>query len=115
MTVTSACETGPSGETVFTNRGDVAQGATVAGTSAVDSGPDPSTPGPTFEANFQLALSAGPATVLGEPLAVPDGDYGRVFSRILFITPTRTLEIRAAVFVDAALDRCSFNDVAVPA
>jgi hypothetical protein len=115
VTISAVCETGPGGETVLTNRAGVAQGATVAGTSAVDSGTDPSTPGPTFVANFQLALPAGPANVLGEPLTVPDGEYGRVFSRILFVTPNRTLRIRASVFVDATADRCSFNGVALPA
>jgi hypothetical protein len=115
VTISAICETGAGGETVLTNRAAVAQGATFAGTSAVDSGTDPSTPGPTFEANFQFALPAGPANVLGEPLAVPDGEYGRVFSKILLVMPTRTLKIRASVFVDATADRCSFNGVAGPA
>lgn len=115
VTISSVCEVGAGGETVLTNRAAIAQAATVAGTSSIDSGTDPSSPGPTFVVNFQVALPAGPGTVLGEPLPVPDGEYGRVFSDILFITPTRTISIDASIFVDGVADRCSFNGVAVPA
>jgi len=64
--------------------------------------------------NFELPLSPGPAVVLGGPLGVPDGQFGRAFSNILFITPTRTLSLDVAVLVDGTGDRCSFNGVAVP-
>ncbi len=45
---------------------------------------------------------------------MPDGEFLREFASVLFILPTRTLSVHAALNTDAATDRCSFNGVAVP-
>jgi hypothetical protein len=115
VTLSAVCETGPGGETALTVRTAVAQPTNFVGTSTVDFGTDPSSPAGTTSANFQQSLAPGPASILGSPAAAADGEFFRVFSDVLFITLTQTLNIALSVIAEGAADRCSFNGVAVPA
>jgi hypothetical protein len=115
VTLSAICEVGGGGETILTVRAGVAQATSLAGTATVDFGTDPSSPTTTLASNFQQALVPGPAGILGNATAAPDGEFFRVFANVLFITPTRTLSLDVAVLADGAADRCSFNGVAVPA
>jgi hypothetical protein len=114
VTLSATCEAGSGGETALTIRAAVAQATTFVGTSTVDT-TDPSAPAPTFVANFELPLSPGPASVLGAPVVAADGEFFRSVSNVLFVAPTRTVNIHLVAAADGVADRCSFNGVAVPA
>jgi hypothetical protein len=88
----------------------VAQASTLVGTVSRDSGP---VPGTTVPENVELPLPAGPTPSEGDP--APDGGFVREVVSLLFVTPTRTLNVDAALIADGTADRCSFNGVAVPA
>jgi hypothetical protein len=112
LTVSVSCEAGGGGETALAIRPSVAEATTVIGTSTTDTGTDPNNPDPAEVTNFQVPLAPGQAN-LGGPTA-PDGEFARSVADVLFITPTRTVNLNVAAVADAAADRCSFNGVAVP-
>jgi hypothetical protein len=113
MTITLGCEPAAGGGASVVTTAGLEQPTTLVGSAAVDTGTDPSNPGPTGVNNFGSDLPAGPAAPLGGPSAA-DGEYARAVANVLFITPSRTISIDAVSFADGAADRCSFNGVAVP-
>jgi hypothetical protein len=114
VTIGVACEAGAGGETNLVISAGITEPTTFSGTSSDDGGTDPNNPDPATLGNFQGELPVGPSNQLGGPSA-PDGAFSRAQANVLFITPTRTVNLRVAAIADGAADRCSFNGVAVPA
>jgi hypothetical protein len=91
-----------------------AEAATLNETVTVDSGLDPSNPGPVdFTGNLQIDLPAGATLQTGGPSAI--AGYTRIAVQGVYSAPTDTVELHMFATVDADAGRCSIDGVAVPA
>ena len=80
----------------------------------VDSGPDPSNPGPVdFTGNLQIDLPAGASLQTGGPSAAVG--YTRVAVEAVYSAPGKTVDLHLFAIVNADNGRCSIDGVAVPA
>ncbi len=80
----------------------------------VDSGLDPSNPGPVdFTGNLQIDLPAGGNLQTGGPSAITG--YTRVAVQAVYSAPADTVELHMFATVNADAGRCSIDGVAVPA
>ena len=88
--------------------------ATLHETVTVDSGSDPSNPGPVdFTGNLQIDLPAGTALQTGGPSAAVG--YTRVAVEAVYSAPGATINLHLFATVNADTGRCSIDGVAVPA
>jgi len=107
LKLTASCQTS-GGQTQLNASVTSVRDAVVQDQFNVDTGTDPSTPGPLQSGTIQIGLSAGQPVNLQQP-AVASTDFFRVLANLVYSGGHRVITADVATFVDGPTGKCTVN------